>query len=79
MEEILFKLPAGDLLFGTLGLIVGLIVASFIGFAINKIEIPVVTDVVPVILSIVLGYLGFRLGFNKRDELLQMFSSKSNF
>ena len=40
LEEILFKLPAGDLLFGTLGLIVGLSVASLIGFAINKIEIP---------------------------------------
>lgn len=77
MEGILFKIPAADLLFGTLGLIVGLIVAYLIGFAIERIRIPIVTEVVPILLSILLGYLGFRVGFTKRDELGQMFS-KSN-
>lgn len=73
LEEVLFKLPAADLLFGTLGLIVGLCVATLVGVAINQMNIPVITAVVPAILSIVLGYLGFRLGFSKRDELLQIF------
>ncbi|MEK4630383.1 MAG: PIN/TRAM domain-containing protein [Solibacillus sp.] len=77
LEEVLFKLPAADLLFGTLGLIVGLSVATLAGVAINQMNIPFVTAVVPAILSIVLGYLGFRLGFSKRDELLQIFSGKS--
>lgn len=77
LEEMLFKLPAADLLFGTLGLIVGLIVAALVGVAINQMNILGVTTVVPVILSIVLGYLGFRLGFSKRDELLQIFTGKS--
>ena len=77
LEELLFKLPAADLLFGTFGLIVGLSVATLAGVAINQMNIPVVNAVVPAILSIVLGYLGFRLGFSKRDELLQMFSGKA--
>ena len=77
-EEVLFKLPAADLLFGTLGLIVGLSVATLAGVAINQMNIPFITAVVPVILSLVLGYLGFRLGFSKRDELLQMFTGKSS-
>jgi uncharacterized protein YacL len=77
-EEVLFKLPAADLLFGTLGLIVGLSVATLVGVAINQMNIPFITAVVPVILSLVLGYLGFRLGFSKRDELLQMFTGKSS-
>ncbi|MDI7743260.1 PIN/TRAM domain-containing protein [Lysinibacillus fusiformis] len=77
MEGILFKVPAADLLFGSLGLIVGLMVAFLIGFALERIQIPIITDFVPVILSILLGYLGFRVGFTKRDELSQMFS-KSN-
>ncbi|RHW36220.1 PIN/TRAM domain-containing protein [Lysinibacillus yapensis] len=77
MEGILFKIPAADLLFGTLGLIVGLIVAYLIGFAVQRIQIPIVTEVLPILLSILLGYLGFRFGFAKRDELSQMFS-KSN-
>lgn len=77
LEEVLFKLPAGDVLFGTLGLIIGLSVASLIGFAISLMDILFVSDVAPIILSIILGYLGFRLGFKKRDELLQLFSQKS--
>jgi len=77
MEDVLFKLPAADLLFGSLGLIVGLIVAYFAGFAIGKINLPIIRDYLPVLLSIILGYLGFRVGFTKRDELVQIFS-KSN-
>ena len=75
-EEVLFKLPIADLLFGTFGLIVGLSVATLAGVAISQMNIPVIAAVVPAILSIVLGYLGFRLGFTKREELLQMFSGK---
>ncbi|MCM3387663.1 PIN/TRAM domain-containing protein [Ureibacillus chungkukjangi] len=74
MEGILFKVPAADLLFGSIGLIVGLMVAFLIGFALERIQIPIITDFIPVILSILLGYLGFRVGFTKRDELSQMFS-----
>ncbi|WP_332649124.1 PIN/TRAM domain-containing protein [Lysinibacillus sp. 54212] len=78
MEEVLFRLPAGDLLFGTLGLIVGLSVAFLIGFAVERIQLPVITDILPIMFSIVLGYLGFRLGFSKRDELLQIFTKSGN-
>ena len=72
MENILFKVPAADLFFGTLGLIVGLIVAYFMGIAIERIQIPIISELIPFLLSILLGYLGFRLGFTKRDELLQI-------
>ncbi|MBK3496619.1 PIN/TRAM domain-containing protein [Viridibacillus sp. YIM B01967] len=77
MEEKLLKAPVGDLLFGTLGLVVGLIVAYFIGFSIDSIQLAIFTTVVPLpfLLSIVLGYLGFQVGFKKRDELIQVFSS----
>ncbi|MFF2178777.1 PIN/TRAM domain-containing protein [Lysinibacillus sp. NPDC058147] len=78
MEEVLFKVPVGDLLFGTLGLIIGLIVAYFLGFAIDSIDLPIITKVIPIILSFVLGYLGFRVGFKKRDELIQLFTLRGN-
>ena len=54
MEERLLKAPIGDLLFGTLGLVIGLIVAFFLGSAINNIAISGIGSVVPVLLSIVL-------------------------
>ncbi|MEB2300579.1 PIN/TRAM domain-containing protein [Lysinibacillus xylanilyticus] len=78
MEEVLFKVPVGDLLFGTLGLIIGLIVAYFLGFAIDSMDLPSFTKVLPIILSFVLGYLGFRVGFKKRDELIQLFTLRGN-
>lgn len=77
LEEKLLKEPSGDLLFGTLGLIIGLIVAYLIGFALNSIRIPIITTVLPILLSIVLGYLGFQVGFKRREELMSVFTSRS--
>lgn len=78
MEERLLKAPVGDLLFGTIGLIIGLILAYLISFAVDGIMLKPFTNVIPIILALVLGYLGFSIGFKKRDELLTVFSSKSS-
>ena len=40
----------------------------------NRIQIPIINDILPIIIIHYFGYLGFRLGFTKRDELIQMFS-----
>ena len=78
LEEVLFKLPVADVLFGTLGLIIGLCVATLIGFAFNRLGIPIFSNVMPVVFSIILGYVGYRVGFKKREELLAMFNSKAS-
>ncbi|MDN7229313.1 PIN/TRAM domain-containing protein [Planococcus sp. N064] len=72
MEEKLLHAPTPDLLFGTIGLIIGLVVAFLIGFALNTIDIPIVATAAPIILSVVLGYLGFAVGFQKREEIISM-------
>ena len=74
MEDHLLKAPIGDLLFGSLGLIIGLIVAFLLSFSVDAIELPVINSVLPVLLTIILGYLGFQVGFKKRDEIVQMFA-----
>ena len=63
MEEKLLHAPTPDLLFGTVGMIIGLVVAFLIGFALSTVDIPLVATVAPLILSVVLGYLGFQVGF----------------
>ena len=72
MEEKLLHAPTPDLLFGTVGMIIGLVVAFLIGFALSTVDIPLVATVAPLVLSVVLGYLGFQVGFQKHEEILTM-------
>ncbi|WP_096202178.1 PIN/TRAM domain-containing protein [Bacillus sp. FJAT-45350] len=74
LEEAIVKAPVTDVLFGTMGLIFGLIVAFLIGIPLNTINIPVVSSVLPIFITFFLGYFGFQIGFKKRDELINLFS-----
>jgi uncharacterized protein YacL len=72
-EESLVKIPAVDLMFGGLGLIVGLLVAFLMVLSVSS--IPILGQVLPILLTVILGYLGFRVGYKKRDEIVGLFSS----
>ncbi|WP_075980291.1 PIN/TRAM domain-containing protein [Bacillus massilinigeriensis] len=76
LEESLVKAPITDLIFGSVGLGFGLVIAFLIGYALNAIEVPILNTVAPILLTLLFGYLGFQVGFKKRDELLTLFSSK---
>jgi uncharacterized protein YacL len=76
MEIGINKLPGYDVLAGALGLIGGLIIANLLSFAF--IPIPIVGSYIPVILSIVLGYLGMNVAIKKREEISGVFSNLSN-
>jgi uncharacterized protein YacL len=76
VEESLVKAPITDLIFGSVGLVLGLVIAFLIGFALNAIQVPVFNTVAPVLLTLLFGYLGFQVGFKKRDELLNLFSKR---
>ncbi|AST94018.1 MULTISPECIES: PIN/TRAM domain-containing protein [Sutcliffiella] len=79
MEESLVKAPVTDVLFGSLGLIFGLIVAFLAVIPLGKIPFQLVSTVIPIFLTILLGYLGFQVGFKKRDELVGLFSISGKF
>ncbi|MGN7409568.1 MULTISPECIES: PIN/TRAM domain-containing protein [unclassified Sporosarcina] len=78
LEDLLMKAPILDLLFGSIGLIIGLFVAFLAGWGLSNIQIPVVTSVLPILLSALFGYLGFQVGFKKRDEFLTAIFSIRN-
>ncbi|EGK09701.1 PIN/TRAM domain-containing protein [Kroppenstedtia eburnea] len=73
-EERLVKIPAADTLFGAMGLIFGLIVAFLIEPPLSELPLPVISSVLPILVSALLGYLGFRVGYKKRDELIAIFT-----
>jgi uncharacterized protein YacL len=76
VEESLVKIPITDIIFGSVGLAFGLIIAFLVGYALNAIEVPILNTVAPIVLTLLFGYLGFQVGFKKRDELLSLFSNK---
>jgi len=71
-EEFLLTIPVSDFLFGTIGMILGLIVSTLLSQAVTT--IPVVNFIVPIFLAIFLGYFGFSIGFKKREEFMAIFS-----
>lgn len=68
-EETLVKLPVGDLLFGSLGLVIGLVIAYLISLPIKEINFELISQTVPLFFTVILGYLGFQVGFRRREEL----------
>ncbi len=73
VETAVAKMPVHDVIAGAVGLTIGLIIASLLGFTFGK--IPIIGDYIPVIFSIVFGYLGIRVALKKQQELVEMFDS----
>lgn len=71
VENNLSKMPINDVIAGAVGLAVGLIIADLLGNAFAR--IPVIGNYIPIIFSIVLGYLGIHLTIKKRKELTKSF------
>lgn len=67
VEKSLSAMSTQDLIAGTLGLILGLIIANLVGLAFGS--VPYIGPYVSVALSIILGYLGMHLVVSKKSEL----------
>jgi len=70
LERHLQKMPLSDLIGAAIGLIIGLIIASLLGSALAR--IPFVGSYMPLLCSILLGYLGLSIGYKKKEELLNI-------
>jgi uncharacterized protein YacL len=72
-EQNVENIPASDLLAGTVGLIIGLLI-SVLAFPVLE-KATWMGPYLPVVVSSVLAVMGFRIGYSKRDELMQMFKN----
>jgi uncharacterized protein YacL len=73
VEKSLQKLPANEILFGTCGTIVGLIIVSLV---INLFpRTTVLTSTIAVIIAVVVGALGADIAIRKREELTTFFTN----
>lgn len=76
VELQLSKLPLSEVVFGTIGMIAGLVVASLISNPLLAIEFGFVGKIPMVVLSILiyfaLGYLGLRIGRSSKTDLVNI-------
>lgn len=76
IETSLNEMSLTYLLFGSVGAIIGLTIGVIISIPMYNLAIPVVNSLVPILVMIILGYLGFRMGTTRMDEWRKIFTPK---
>lgn len=59
-----------ELMFATFGMLIGLIIASLISIIFSLMGFTLLKNIVPAVLAVVFGYLGFQVGYKKKDEIV---------
>ena len=77
-ENELSKLPAYDIVLGSVGLIVGLVIAFLLSQPILRLNIPFVTMPSTVILYGFFGYLGIKIPAKKREDITNTIGNIGN-
>ena len=76
VEEGLVRIPIMDLFFGTIGLLIGLLVAYLLTIPLSAVKVQVISQVLPFFITILLGYFGFQVGFRRREEFSNLLTKK---
>ncbi|GAB5055520.1 PIN/TRAM domain-containing protein [Pediococcus parvulus] len=76
LEKQISKIPPVRLLYGSLSTVVGLVLAILISTLFYRQQIFFLNTVVPIILMLTLGYLGFRTGTTQADEWRKLFTRR---
>ncbi|MFV0559941.1 MAG: PIN/TRAM domain-containing protein [Enterococcus sp.] len=77
MEQKLSEVSLTYLLFGAIGAILGLTIGVIVSTPLYNLDLPFVNSAVPIILMIVLGYLGFRMGTTRIEEWKKIFAPRT--
>ena len=75
-EAYLNQLSASYLLFGSIGTIIGLLVAFLVTMPLIGLKWPVLSSTLPILVYVIFAYLGYRIGTTRREEWRKLFQSK---
>lgn len=75
-ETYLNKQSTTFLLFGSIGAVVGLGLANIVSIPLYAMKLGMFSTIIPIVLMIILGYLGFRLGTTRLDEWRKLFQPR---
>jgi len=77
IQDYMGTLDTSYFLFGTAGGIVGLVVAWLSSLLLVATDLPIISDVVPMILTVLLAYIGFSFSSSRREEIRRLFMNRS--
>ncbi|KJS17227.1 MAG: twitching motility protein PilT [Peptococcaceae bacterium BRH_c4b] len=77
IEQWLHRTPTQDLIMGSVGLILGLIIANLLGSLLSFLG--PIGKVIWLLITVLLGYLGLSVSVKKREEILGLFGSITRF
>lgn len=77
LEQYLQRTPTHDLVMGSVGLIIGLIIANLMGSILSYMGL--FGKVIWLLVTLLLSYLGLSIGIKKREDLLGLFASFPKF
>lgn len=72
------RTPTDDILGGVVGLVLGLLVAMLVSTPLKDIPVRYLSDYLPLIISAILGLLGWSVGVRKRKDILGVVNRSSN-
>lgn len=73
LEQMLSKTPVQDLITGSVGLIIGLIIANLLGSVFSFMGF--IGKIIWIVLTLLLGYLGLTISVKKREEIVAVVGS----
>lgn len=73
LQEYVSTLNASYILFGTIGAIIGLVLAWLISLFLIAFNLPVFRDVLPLIIMFLFAYIGFGIFSSRREEIRRLF------
>ncbi|HCO72740.1 MAG TPA: PIN domain nuclease, partial [Enterococcus sp.] len=77
IEEKLSELSLTYLLFGAIGSIIGLMIGVIVSIPFYNWDIPFINGIAPILVMVLLGYLGFQIGTTRIDEWKKVFAPKN--
>lgn len=67
------SLPASDLILGSVGLVVGLLIAHLISGLLFEIDVPYISQALSILVYLLFGYLGIAVPTKKREDFTNFF------
>lgn len=74
IQEIVNRQNISTLVFGTTGMLIGLVIGYLISLPFNNLEIPFISSTLPLVFSLVLAIIGYQTAISRKDEWRNLFA-----